>query len=180
MDEGERVKLLELKARCSDLPRVRAWLDANAVVVGTFRQVDTYFRVSRGRLKVRQTDDNPEGTLIFYRREDLPGPKKSEVLLLQLNDVDDVRSILTEALGTLVTVEKVRSVYRWKAVQVHLDEVKGLGGFVEFERKVEAEDEEKEALGEFSSLRASLGIKEEDLVAGSYSDLPLTERPPDG
>ena len=46
---------VEIKARCSDLDRVRDRLIAlGARVVGTDHQIDTYFQVPRGRLKLRE------------------------------------------------------------------------------------------------------------------------------
>ncbi|MFQ5838064.1 MAG: class IV adenylate cyclase [Thermoplasmata archaeon] len=167
--------LLELKARCANPSRARRWLDANASSLGTYRQLDTYFHVPRGRLKVRETDGEEGGSLIFYLREDIRGPKRSRILLLRMGGIRDVKEILSNALGTLVTVEKVRIMYRWGRVQVHLDDVVGLGSFVEFERKGDRQEDEHAARKEFQQLREALDVTDEDLVAGSYSDLLLAE-----
>lgn len=163
-------RLLELKASCPDLSRVRRWCDANADPVGEFHQVDTYFRVNRGRLKIREEKGKRSTTLIYYTREDLPTPKHSEVYIIQLEQDMNLARVLEEALGVLVVVEKLRTIYRWGKVQIHLDRVFQLGDFVEFERLVEME-EEQDAQAEYETLRAELHVAEADLVAGSYSDL---------
>lgn len=165
--------LLELKGRLADLQPARAWAEGHATRIAEVHQVDTYFRVRSGRLKLRKVEGEEGATLIYYAREDLSGPKHSQVRLLPLASGDTVRELLVEALGVLVTVRKRRSIYRWGRVQIHLDVVEGLGTFVEFERVLESIAEESVAQEEFAQLRGALGIEEDDLVAGSYSDLLL-------
>ncbi len=131
--------------------------------------MDTYFRVNRGRLKIREVEGQGSATLIYYEREDLPTPKRSEVYLLQLSRDTGLAGVLEEALGVLVRVEKLRTIYRRGNVQIHLDRVSQLGDFLEFERLVEGEEED--ALTEYDALRAELNVTDADLVAGSYSDL---------
>lgn len=167
---GER-RLLELKARRSDLTAEGAWCAEHADPVAEVRQVDTYFRVRRGRLKMREVEGEEGGTLIYYRREETEEPKRSRVSLLRLSYPPNLFQVLREALGILVEVRKERRIYRWGRVQIHLDQVDGLGPFVEFERAVEGPEEEVRAREEFAALRAALSIEVEDLVAGSYSDL---------
>jgi predicted adenylyl cyclase CyaB len=169
-----RKRLLELKVGCEDTDRVRRWLEAHARKVSHGRQVDTYFHVPRGRLKLREVEGGDGGSLIYYRREDQEGPKTSEVLLWRVDDAEGLRKLLEEALGTLVVVDKLREVYRWGQVQVHVDEVDTLGDFVEFEREVEEGEEESKARGEFRLLMEALDLREQHLVAGSYSDLLMS------
>lgn len=169
---GER-RLLELKARRTDLTEAEAWCTRNATPIEDIRQADTYFRVERGRLKLRMVEGENEGTLIYYRRDDRPAPKRSRVFLLSVADPVPLLELLREALGIRVEVRKRRRIFRWGEVQVHLDEVDGLGTFLEFERMVDSKREERQAEVEFSELRTSLGIAEEDLMAGSYGDMDL-------
>lgn len=174
-----RKRLLELKARLPHPPRARRWAEANASPQGAFHQVDTYFLVGSGRLKLREVED--EGTLIFYRREDVPSDKRSEVDLLAVDRPAALREVLAKALGVAVVVEKERAIYRWGEVQIHLDEVEGLGPFLEFERILATPQDEPAAHAEFAELKEALGVRGEDLVAGSYSDLleggsPLAKR----
>ncbi len=164
-----RKRLLELKARLPRPSQARRWAEANAAPQGVIHQVDTYFPVSSGRLKLREVGQ--EGTLIFYRRENVPLEKRSEVDLVAVDRPAALREVLAEALGVAVVVEKERAIYRWREVQIHLDEVEGLGSFLEFERSLSGVEDEAAAHAEFAELRETLGVREEDLVAGSYSDL---------
>jgi predicted adenylyl cyclase CyaB len=68
-------------------------------------------------------------------------------------------------------VRKQRLVYLVGRTRVHIDEVEGLGSFVELE-VVLADDEPAEA-GEVEAhrLMQALGIQECDLLAVSYLDL---------
>ena len=56
---------VEIKAKCSDPKRVRNILESKgAEYRGLDHQIDTYFRVPNGRLKLRE--GNIENALIFY------------------------------------------------------------------------------------------------------------------
>lgn len=169
---GEK-RLLELKARCRDLAQAAAWCAQHATFVEDVQQVDTYFLVGQGRLKLRLVEGRDEGTLIYYQREASPDPKRSRVSLLPVTDPARLLSLLREALGAFVEVRKRRRIFWWREVQVHLDEVVGLGSFIEFEVLLDSERNETQAQDEFAELRTALGIGEEDLVSGSYSDLEL-------
>ena len=169
---GEK-RLLELKARLADLVQAEAWCNRHATFISDVRQEDTYFRVGKGRLKLRKVEGKDEGTLIYYQREDRPDPKRSRVSLLPVADATGLLGLLREALGILVEVRKRRRIFRWGEVQIHLDEVDGLGTFLEFERMIESDEEARRAEAEFAELRSSLRIFEKDLVAGSYSDMVL-------
>ena len=156
---------LEIKARDPDPRRsLELALAAGAEDQGELVQRDTYFGNAHGRLKLReQTPGDTE--LIQYRRADEPGPRASDFRLVPVADADGLREALDAALGTLVVVDKRRRLLLWDGIRIHLDEVDGLGRFVELEAPGEGE-----RLGE---LRAQLEIADDDLVAVSYSDLLL-------
>jgi predicted adenylyl cyclase CyaB len=162
--------LLELKARYEDLGKARALLKG-AEHVGTFRQVDSYFSTGEHRLKVRSVAGHKEGQLVYYERPDEGGVKESYVLLADLPDAATVLEILRRTFPVQAEVRKTREIYRMQDVQVHLDEVKGLGRFIEFEMALSGEAEREEARRRLESLRSYFQIPEEDLMAASYSDL---------
>ncbi|MBV9987329.1 MAG: class IV adenylate cyclase [Chitinophagaceae bacterium] len=165
---------IEIKARCFHPEKVEAFLLANgARFEGLDRQKDTYFHVPSGRLKLRQ--GNIENSLIFYNRPDQQGPKQSDFLLSKIADGPAQEKLLEKALGIKVVVEKNRRIYFIGNVKFHLDDVPGLGSFVEIEAG---------NLGDPSKTIADLrmqcdhymkefGIAEKDLVHHSYSDMLL-------
>lgn len=166
-----RVINLEIKARCADPERVRAVLrQREARFAGADHQVDTYFRVSEGRLKLRQ--GNIENALIYYRRPDDAGPKQSDVLLYAVERGAELRAVLA-ALGVLVTVDKQREIYYVGNVKIHIDEVQDLGRFVEIEAAGDQHADREALLIQCRELMEAFAINEAELVAGSYSDLLL-------
>jgi predicted adenylyl cyclase CyaB len=163
--------IIEFKARCDNHNRVRSILrDRRARYVGADHQVDTYFHVPRGRLKLRE--GTIENSLIFYSRPDLTGLKQSDVTLAPLQPNTELRTVLAHALGVLVTVDKEREIYFVDNVKVHLDQVQGLGAFLEVEA-IGALPEKEHLEQQCQEFLLAFGVREEDFVAGSYSDLLL-------
>lgn len=167
---AEAKHLVELKARYEDLGKARALL-RGAEHVGTFRQVDSYFSLGERRLKLRSVEGRKDGQLVYYERPDQGGVKESRVLLADLADAETVLEILKLTFPLQVEVRKTREIYRLQGVQIHLDEVKGLGRFIEFEKALASEAEREEGRKALENLRAYFQIPPEDLMASSYSDL---------
>jgi adenylate cyclase, class 2 len=123
---------VEIKARCGNQDKIRNILQKlNADFKGTDQQIDTYFKVPAGRLKLRE--GTIENHLIYYQRENRDGPKESQVTLFQNNPRSPLKSILQKGLGILVSVEKTREIYFLDNVKFHLDSVVELGSFIEIE-----------------------------------------------
>src|SRR5207247_1324604 len=106
------------------------------------------------------------------------GVKSSRVHLLQVADGAATRALLEAALGVRARVAKVREIWRWESVQVHVDAVDGLGAFVEFEETVAAERDLEAARAHLADLLARLGVPAEDLCAMSYGEMGGLEGPP--
>jgi homotetrameric cytidine deaminase len=160
---------LEIKARDPDPARsLERALALGAEDHGEITQRDTYFGRTAGRLKLREQSPG-DAELIEYRRPDEAGPRVSDYRLVPVSAPDALREALDAALGTLVVVEKRRRLLLWEGVRIHLDEVEGLGSFVE----LEATDADPSKV---VFLRAELDIPDERLIAGSYSDLLLDSR----
>jgi len=165
---------VEIKARCSDSRFIRDYLlSKGAEYKGTDHQTDTYFKVPNGRLKLRE--GNIENNLIFYSRPDQAGPKESVFQLVKVEDAAGLKKALTSANGIKIIVEKQREIYFIANVKFHIDEVPGLGSFVE----IEAGNITAPLLGaaelkqQCDDYLDAFGIREEDLVEVSYSDLLL-------
>ena len=162
---------LEVKVRYPDLAAARRYArQLGAREAGTSRDVDTYFRVPEGRLKLRQSEGAAQGTLIFYRRPDAPVSRLSEYYLSRVDDVPSLRSLLEAAFGVLVTVSKNRQLFLYGATRIHLDEVAGLGSFIELETVLRRQDAD-EAEAEHELVKRALRMGEQQAVSSSYSDL---------
>ncbi len=169
------INIIEIKARCSRQEEIRAILQAReAECRGIDHQIDTYFKVNQGRLKLRE--GNIENHLIQYQRDNQAGPKHSQVLLHRSNPESSLKQILINSLGVLTVVDKKREIYFIDNVKFHLDSVMHLGTFVEIEAIDETGIRNKEELWEQCQSYLDLfSITSEELVAVSYSDLLLAQ-----
>ena len=172
---------LEIKAGFDDLRRAAEIARAaGGSYQGTLEQVDTYFHVPTGRLKVRENVHvAPDGArteraeLIAYQRPDDGGTRESTYTVTRLERGDDCVTGLAAVLGVRVVVRKRRELWIVGATRIHLDDVEGLGRFLELETVVTTQPE-REARREHDELIAALGIDRASTIAGSYSDLVLT------
>lgn len=167
---------IEMKARCEDPDRVRQLLKKdNADFKGTDHQVDTYFKVPKGRLKLRE--GTIEGALIHYDRPDHEGPKQSNVALFNTKPGSGLKEVLMNSLDVLVVVDKQREIYFLGNVKFHVDQVKDLGSFVEIEAIDTTGEIGRERLTEQCDHYINrLGIKPEDFLSQSYSDMLLERK----
>lgn len=162
---------IEVKAICRDLTtarRVAAGLGARCH--GTIHQVDTYFRVPNGRLKLRQATPGRD-ELVYYRRPDEPQPKVSDYQVVEVTQSDALCALLAEALGVVARVVKQRELWLLDDIRIHLDTVEGLGFFIEFEVLVSDGRTEASCRAQAAELLAVFSLTDDDLVAGSYADL---------
>ncbi len=98
---------IELKARDPDPAHsLNIALGLGVEDRGWLQQLDTYFIVPQGRLKLREQHDSAE--LIYYKRSDEATARVSNYRLVQIEDADGLKHALTAALGVLVAVEKSR------------------------------------------------------------------------
>jgi adenylate cyclase, class 2 len=172
---------IEFKAKCSNLAAAEnILLKQSPLFKGSDHQIDTYFNVPTGRLKLRE--GNIENALIHYERENTAGSKSSHVLLYHHQPDKNLKDILTKALGIKAVVDKERKIYFIDNVKFHFDTVNNLGTFIE----VEAIDTDtsttlstsigKEKLQQQCDLYAAMfNITKEDFMAVSYSDMIMAQ-----
>jgi adenylate cyclase class 2 len=165
--------MVELKARVGNHDFLRKKLSAlGAEHTGTFQQLDLYFKVPEGRLKLRTVKGDNKAELIYYERENIAGPKSDDAFILRVQEPEDLKKMLKKILAPLKVIEKVREIYQHQGTQIHLDTVKKLGKFVEFERQTSDESGmiEKDRLV-LEKLMETLEINPSNLETLSYSDL---------
>jgi len=164
---------VEIKAGCTDPSSIRQYLILNgAEFKGLDEQTDTYFNVPNGRLKLRE--GNIENNLIYYERTNQAGPKNSRFNLVKIEDAAGLKEVLTKSIGIKVVVKKKREIYYIHNVKFHIDEVPGLGSFVEIEAGNILADLSQEQLKEQCNFYLDeFGIKATDIIDVSYSDMLL-------
>jgi predicted adenylyl cyclase CyaB len=162
---------IELKARLHDLPAARRVAERVATQrLGVEEQTDTYFHCTAGRLKLRQISGQP-AQLVWYVRPSDPRPKASDYHLVHVPQPETMIVALRAAMGIVNVVRKRREIYLWHNVRIHLDDVEGLGQFLEFEAALSPEIDEAAGRAQLETLIAQFNIQPKDLLAGSYTDM---------
>ena len=165
----------EFKAGTDELDNLeKKLLKLNPIFIGEDHQTDTYFNVSKGRLKLRE--GNIENALIWYERKNTADAKQSHILLYKHQPDETLKEILITVNGIKVIVQKIRQIYFIENVKFHFDTIKELGSFIE----VEAIDKDgsigieklKEQVKHYASI---LNINKTDLIDVSYSDMLLKQ-----
>ena len=160
---------LEYKARIVAPQSIMATaLALGADLWGDLRQTDTYFAVSHGRLKLRETVGR-QGELIYYERDEAAADRPSDYTVAYIPDPAPVREALASAFGVLAVVKKRRTLLILDTARVHLDNVEGLGHFVEIEAPVK--EDEAQTRQRLDSLLEALGLDCGDCIRSSYADL---------
>jgi homotetrameric cytidine deaminase len=165
---------LELKARDPEPQQTVARCRAlGASDEGVLEQRDTYFSGRHGRLKLCEQDGSA-AELIAYRRPDTREAQESAFIRAGVADPAALQEALGAALGETVVVVKRRRLWMWENVRIHLDDVLGLGTFIELEAMVgRGLNTEEEAAEKVARLRSELAIADDALIAAGYADLLL-------
>lgn len=164
---------IEFKAKTNDIKKLEEkLLTLSPLFKGEDHQVDTYFHVNKGRLKLRE--GNIEHALIYYERADTADARQSDVILYQHQPDAALKKILEKIHGVKVIVDKRRRIYFIDNVKFHFDHVARLGTFIEVEAIDTNGSITKETLQkQCDDYAAFFELKEEDYMSYSYSDLLL-------
>ena len=162
---------IEIKAQVTDLERVRA-LAERLDVRERLRlvQKDTFFHAPLGRLKLREFEDG-SAELIGYDRPDDAGPKRSRYERAAVADAGALAAALSMTLGVRGVVEKLRDVLLVGPTRIHLDQVTGLGSFVELEVVMQSGQDPAEGEATARRLLDALEIADDALISSAYIDL---------
>jgi predicted adenylyl cyclase CyaB len=162
---------VEIKSRCKNQNEIEKILnDLGAVYKGVDHQVDTYFLSKKGRLKLRQ--GSIENSLIYYDRSNKAESRESFILLEKLPKETNLLGILTESVGVKIVVDKLRKIFFIDNVKFHVDEVQGLGQFVEIEAICTDGTKNNDDLKiQCNHYIAELKLQKKDFVELSYSDM---------
>lgn len=161
---------IEIKARARNFEEARARAEKlSDVPMQVIPQEDTFFHTPQGRLKLRVLADHAE--LIYYTRPDQDGPKRSDYHITRSSDPVNLKRVLELAYGIRGVVRKTRYLYLVGPTRVHLDEVEGLGHFMELEVVMQEGQSDAEGQAIAEGLMSALGVESSDLIDGAYMDL---------
>jgi homotetrameric cytidine deaminase len=164
---------VELKARDAEpAATLAAALALGATDHGVLRQRDTYFAARSGRLKLREQE--PGGAqLVAYERADAARARQSTYRLVDVPDPAALSAALDAALGVVVVVDKERRLLIDDGVRIHLDDVCGLGAWIELEAVAAPGSDLTTEHAKVARLRGTLGLAEDRVVAEGYAALLL-------
>jgi len=162
---------IEIKARVRNFDeicqRAEKLSDMPAQVI---QQEDTFFNTEMGRLKLRILAPD-RAQLIYYIRPDQEGPKRSDYHIFETVDPENLKRVLELTYGIRGVVRKTRYLYIVGQTRVHLDDVEGLGQFMELEVVIRAGQSDAEGQAIADGLMTGLGVERSDLLEGAYLDL---------
>ena len=165
---------IEIKARVSDFGKIRALVESLCdQPAELLHQEDIFFAATKGRLKLRILGGQ-RAELIYYQRLDATGPKPSHYLIAPTSEPMVLKTILSSVLPIIGVVRKRRWLYLVGQTRIHLDDVEGLGTFVELEVVLRPNQSEEEGIAIARELMVRLGIEEPQLIEKAYIDLQRT------
>jgi predicted adenylyl cyclase CyaB len=162
---------IEIKARIDDFEALKARAESlSDKPLAVIPQEDTFFNTQKGRLKLRTLAPD-RGYLIYYERPDHGGPKRSDYHLAECRDPENLKTALSLALGVRGVVRKTRYLYMVGQTRIHLDDVEGLGHFMELEVVMREDQSDTEGQAIAEDLMRRLEVREDALLEGAYMDL---------
>lgn len=134
----------------------------------SLEQEDTYFKIKKGLLKLREVNGKFE--LIKYIRDESGVDRWSDYQLLYLNG-ENVKEYLCDIFEVETVVKKVRKLYMFDNTRIHLDTVQQLGTFLELETLVL--NDLADAQKRFDTIVSFLELNFENQIRTSYRNLIL-------
>jgi adenylate cyclase class IV len=162
---------VEVKIRISDPLALKSLIaSTGARDEGEMHQIDTFFGGVK-RLKLREFGKSMPGQLIAYDRPDSEGLRTCNYRMCTVSNPVELKETLAYALPLLRTVEKIRHLYLLNRTRIHVDDVKGLGSFIELEVLLGPKDEIASGEAEALDILRKLNLADEPRIGGSYFDL---------
>lgn len=162
---------IEIKARVRNFDEIKIRAAAlSDTPMEVIPQEDIFFNTSQGRLKLRVLPGE-KGQLIYYTRPNQEGPKRSDYHIAHTADPASLKRVLELAYGIRGIVRKTRYLYLVGQTRIHVDDVDGLGQFMELEVVMQEGQTDSEGQAIAEGLMTSLGVAKSDLLEGAYMDL---------
>lgn len=170
---SRNMKNLEIKAKYRNHENLERLLkEIGTRFVELMHQVDTYFSIPTGRLKLREIDGK-RSELIYYQRGEKATKRWNDYYLYSCDNPKELKSFLSKVFPTKVVIDKKRTLYQYRNARIHVDMVKNLGNFIEIEVEVKKGKDQAEKL--MKELLDYLKIPQRRFIKKSYSDL-LTKK----
>ena len=162
----------EIKTKISDCAKILERIkNIGAVYKETMNQIDYYLQIGTEKEKIREINDT-EISLISYKRSETNGRKDSNYKIKPLTL--EQKELIIKNNYPVCIVNKTRQLWMYKNTRIHIDNVTGLGNFMELETVVKNISKER-GLIEFNEIVDQLEIDLNKAEPFSYSDLILNQ-----
>lgn len=173
---------IEVKLKIEDPAHLeKCLLDWGYILIETLRETDTYFdggingiKKSGQALRVRRTVDcatGKEHSSITFKGEKLDKISIARLELETVVESGETAERILCALGFFPVqpiVIKNRKILRYKDISACIDDVEGLGTFLELEIMAESEEARTEALDRIEKILKRIGYTMVDTTRASY------------
>lgn len=173
---------IEVKLKIEDPAYLeKCLLDRGYILIETLRETDTYFdggingiKNSGQALRVRKTVDcatGKEHSSITFKGEKLDKVSMARLELETVVESGETAERILSALGFFPvqpTVIKNRMIFKCEDICACLDDVQGLGTFLELEIMEESEEDRPAALDRIEEILKSIGYTMADTTRASY------------
>jgi len=139
----------------------------------TLHQVDTYFRVPKGRLKLREEPSRKY--IIRYDRPDTE-QKVSQYEFYPIDDIDKFKKVFDGALDVEIVIKKERLLYIIHNARIHLDTVEGLGTFLEIEIVINNSKDDENSEEFMEELKDTYYLSQFEKIKCGYRELMINSR----
>ena len=162
---------IEVKIRVPEPAPIRAAaLAAGARSRGVETQTDRYYELAGGRRVKLRVRDGGTAEMIRYDRPETGGIRASTYEVTPVRDADaGVCAVPKDAPVSIV--RKRRELLVIGNVRIHLDDVEGLGTFLELEAVVDPAHDDDAGRHQISVLLDALGLAGAEPIRASYGEL---------
>lgn len=165
------MRAIEAKARVDDFTNVQKVLkDLGARRGGEWEEKDLYFKVKRGKYKMK-TDEDGKSVLLFYFKDNAKGAKLCVCERLPLKERSKMIKFLQANFGEGTEIRRKRSRYVVESIHVFLDDVLDVGKFVKIEAPITNHNRLTEARKEVDGLIKKFRFTERELTSYTYDEL---------
>jgi len=167
---------IEVKIRVHDLAPLRAAaLSAGACSRGVEAQTDRYYELVGGRRVKLRVRDGGAAEMIRYDRPETGGVRASTYDVTPVRDTDAGVCMVPKGAPVSI-VRKRRELLTIDNVRIHLDDVDGLGTFLELEAVVDPAHDDDACRHQVSALLDALGLATAEPIRASYGELVRAAR----
>jgi predicted adenylyl cyclase CyaB len=162
---------IEVKIRVRELAPIRvAVLAAGARSRGVEAQIDRYYELAGGRRVKLRVRDGATAEMIRYDRPETSGVRASTYEVTPVRDPDAGVCMVPKDAPVSI-VRKRRELLVIDNVRIHLDDVDGLGTFLELEAVVDPAHDDDTCRRQVSALLDTLGLATIEPIRASYGEL---------